>query len=82
MAIPKNEATRTFTAECKSEFELLERKIDEEIRLNYVGHGMTIYLDKLPNGKVRTARIEVYRKAGWEISFHDNQQEGASVALR
>lgn len=82
MAIQKSEATRTFTEECRSEFQDLERQIDEEIRIRYMGHGMTIHLRKFPNEKVLKALEEVYKGAGWEVFFRDDKREGASITLR
>jgi len=82
MAIQKSEAMRTLTAECQSEFNLLEKKIDDEIRRYYIGGGVRIDINQLPNEKVQNALEKVYREVGWEMSFYDDQREGAYVFLR
>ncbi len=81
MAIPKSEAARTFTEQQRLEFVALENKIDEKIRSDYKGSGITVSLSRYPNEKVRAAIIEKYREVGWQVRFEDDQREGTSVFL-
>lgn len=67
MAIPKHEATSTFTSQCQRDFDDIERKIDCKIRSDYVGSAIAIGLDKSFRMKRCEKRLRRYIKR-WDGS--------------
>ncbi len=82
MAITPTEATRRARPDT-AELKRLETMIDEEIvsRMRKVEAAITFDIEIFPDHATRTAIIDSYRTAGWNVTYNSDWRDGDYISI-